>query len=195
MSKIRILSVSKSFNAKKVLDKFSAEIPLKGTTVIMGESGCGKTTLINMLMGFERPDNGIIEAIPQRISAVFQEDCLCEDFSALSNLKAVAGKKSSAEELKKYLKAMGLGDGDIIRPVRELSGGMKRRVAIARALAVDSEFVIMDEPFKGLDEDLRKKVAEFVSDDTKAKGRGLLVITHDPDDISLLSADQTILMR
>ena len=194
MNKIYIRDISKSFGHQKVLDRFSAELPLNGITVIMGESGCGKTTLINIMMGFERADSGVIEPLPGRMSAVFQDDCLCEDFSALSNLRAVTGKKRSSEELIKYLNALGLEKEDILKPVRELSGGMKRRVAIARALVADSEYIIMDEPFKGLDEELRKKVAEFVLNSTKTKRKGLLIITHDPEDISLLSADKTILM-
>lgn len=194
MSQIYIRSVSKSFGNKNVLDKFSAELPLKGITVVMGESGCGKTTLINIMMGFETADSGEILSMPKRISAVFQDDCLCEDFSALSNLRAVTTKKRNTEELIKCLENLGLSQDDIRKPIRELSGGMKRRVAIARALIADGDYVIMDEPFKGLDEELRKKVAAFVSKDTKAKQRGLLVITHDPEDIELLSADQIIRM-
>ena len=194
MNNIYIRSLSKSYGAKKVLENFSAEIPLNGKTVIMGESGCGKTTLINILMGFERSDGGEIEAMPEKISAVFQDDCLSEDFSSISNLRAVVGKKLSKEALSGYLFALGLARDDIIRPVRELSGGMKRRVAIARALVADSDFVIMDEPFKGLDEELRGKVVDFILDDIKNKNRGLLIITHDPDEIDLLFADKVILM-
>ena len=195
MSKIYIRSLSKSFGDKRVLDGFSADIPLNGVTVVMGESGCGKTTLINILMGFEGADGGEISSLPKKISAVLQDDCLCEDFSSISNLKAVVGKRRTVDDIVNYLKALGLEGNDIKKPVRELSGGMKRRVAIARALIADGEYVIMDEPFKGLDEELRKKVADFVLNDTKTKKRGMLVITHSPEDIDLLSADYIIRME
>lgn len=195
MSTIHIKELSKSFGTKKVLDRFSEEIPIDGTTVIMGESGCGKTTLINIMMGFEHPDSGEITGMPTRISAVFQDDCLCEDFSALSNIRAITAKKYTDDILSGYLLGMGLKQKDITKPVHELSGGMKRRVAIARSLAAESDLIIMDEPFKGIDEDTREKVIEFVLNDTKSKGKGLLVITHDASEISLLNAQKTILMR
>ena len=193
MNNIYIHSLSKSYGDKKVLNNFSAELPLRGKTVIMGESGCGKTTLINIIMGLECADQGVIEAPKMKFSVVFQDDCLSEDFSALSNLRAVVGKKLTKDALAEYLLALGLGKDDITRPVRALSGGMKRRVAIARALAADSDYVIMDEPFKGLDEELREKVIEFVLNDTECKNRGLLIITHDPDEIGMLSADKVII--
>ena len=169
---ICITDLCKSFGDKRVLDLFCAEIPQNGITAIMGESGCGKTTLVNIIMGFEKPDSGEISGLPSRVSAVFQDDCLCEDFSALSNLRAVtSSKKRSKEELTEYLAAVGLSGDDILRPVRELSGGMKRRVAIVRALAADGDLVIMDEPFKGLDEETRRKTVDFVLSDTKSKER------------------------
>ena len=194
MSDIRINSISKSYGDKQVLSGFSALLPAKGKTVIMGESGGGKTTLINILMGFEKADGGSIENTPKRFSAVFQDDCLSEDFSALSNLRAVVGKRLNADELSRYLLALGLKSEDISKPVRTLSGGMKRRVAIARALAAESDYVVMDEPFKGLDEELRHSVIRFILEDTAQKGRGLLVITHDPSEAEMLAPHKLILL-
>jgi len=192
MKYISIKALTKRFGEKTVFDSFSEELPANGVTVIMGESGCGKTTLINILMGFEKPDSGEITGIPDRISAVFQDDCLSEDFSALSNLKAVTGRKISKSVLVNYLAAVGLTGKDILRPVKELSGGMKRRVAITRALVADGELLIMDEPFKGLDSEMRREVMELVLDDTKSKRRGLVVITHDQNEAEMLGADKLI---
>ena len=90
------------------------------------------------------------------------------------------------------IKKLGLTDADISSPVRELSGGMKRRVAIARAILADSVLVIMDEPFKGLDEYTRQNVINFVSEYTKSKT--LIVITHSPEEADLLGADKIICM-
>ena len=194
MSDISINNVSKSFEEKKVLDNFSAILPSKGKTVIMGESGGGKTTLINILMGFDNAYDGSIDNRPKRFSAVFQDDCLSEDFSAISNLRAVVGKTVSRDELSRHLLAMGLKPEDIIKPVRTLSGGMKRRVAIARALVAESDYVIMDEPFKGLDEELRDSVIKLILNDTNEKGRGLLIITHDPDEAAMIAPDKLIFM-
>jgi NitT/TauT family transport system ATP-binding protein len=177
---------------KKVLSKLSAIIPAQKATVIMGESGCGKTTLINIIMGLEKADCGDISGVPERISAVFQDDLLCDNFSAISNIRAVIGKKRSKEDIAASLKALGLTDADIFCPVRKLSGGMKRRVAIARAILSDSELIIMDEPFKGLDEETREATIDFVLQNTTHKKKTLIVITHSPDEVKLLSADSVI---
>ena len=192
MSDIIINNISKSFGDKKVLSEISEVIPHGKTTVIMGESGCGKTTLVNILMGLEKSDSGEISGIPEKISAVFQDDLLCEDFSAISNIRAITGRKLSKSEAISVIKKLGLTDADISSPVRELSGGMKRRVAIARAILADSELVIMDEPFKGLDEYTRQNVINFVSEYTKSKT--LIVITHSPEEADLLGADKIICM-
>lgn len=189
MSDIIINNISKSFGEKKVLSCFSAIIPEGKTTVIMGESGCGKTTLVNIIMGLDNVDDGEISGIPNNISAVFQDDLLCEDFSAVSNIRAVTGKRLSKNEIAVALKKLGLANSDITCPVRELSGGMKRRVAIARAILANSDLIIMDEPFKGLDEDTREAVINFVLQETKSKNRTLVVITHAPDEVKLLGAD------
>ena len=192
MSDIVIKNISKSFGEKKVLSDFSDVIPCGNLTVIMGESGCGKTTLVNVIMGLENADSGSISGVPERISAVFQEDCLCEDFSAISNIRAVTGKAFSKKAIGDYLKRLGLTDADISCPVRQLSGGMKRRVAIARAMIADSDLIIMDEPFKGLDEDTRRLVIDFVLKETKS--RTFIAITHDPEEISLMNTDKVIKM-
>ena len=190
MTDIIINNISKSFGEKVVFSNYSEAIPFNKTTVIMGESGSGKTTLINMIMGLEKADSGDITGVPNKASAVFQEDCLCEDFSAISNIRAVTGKKISKEEISDVLTKLGLSLNDICIPVRELSGGMKRRVAIARALLADSDLLIMDEPFKGLDLETRaaviKCILNYISNKT------LIVITHSPEEAELLSADKTI---
>ena len=123
------------------------------TTCIRGRSGCGKTTLIRLLLGLDIPDKGKIEGISDRkISAVFQEDRLCENLSAASNIRLVCTETISDRELEEAYKAVALQ-----KPVRELSGGMRRRVSILRALQADSDCVIMDEPLRGLDEKKQNK--------------------------------------
>ncbi len=190
MSNIVISNISKSFGEKSVLSSFSNEFPKGKTTVIMGESGCGKTTLVNIIMGLEKADSGEVSGVPSRISAVFQEDCLCEDFSAISNIKAVTGKKISKKEISNALLELGLTEKDVACPARELSGGMKRRVAIARSILADSELIIMDEPFKGLDVETRQTVMKFILQTIQSKT--LIIITHSPEEAELLGASKTI---
>ena len=135
---IEIKQVSKSYAGRRVLDRFSAALPAHETTVIMGPSGCGKTTLLRLLMGLERPDAGQIDGLPDKISAVFQEERLCRPFSALANVRLVTGKSVSRQIIAHHLAEIGLS-GSILQPVRTLSGGQQRRVSIVRAMLASAE--------------------------------------------------------
>ena len=183
MSDIVLSEVVKTYGEKKALRSFSHTFPEGQITCLMGASGCGKTTLLKILAGFETPDAGELSGVPQKIAFVFQEDRLCEDFTALSNIRMVCGKNKSKEEIVSHLKELGLGE-EVNKPVRTFSGGMKRRVAIARAMLYDADLVLLDEPFKGLDEGLRKSVMDYVLKYTK--GKTVLCVTHDEKEAEYL---------
>lgn len=182
MKDIVVSKLCKAYGDNKVLNNFDLNISECTITCVMGPSGCGKTTLLNILLGLETADSGEIKNLPQSISAVFQEDRLFEDFSAVSNIKAVNTDKAKATTL---IEAMGLA-GSEKKPVKELSGGMKRRVAIARALAYEADFVVMDEPFKGLDEKTKGSVIDFVK--KALKNKTALIVTHDREEAKRLGA-------
>ena len=134
---IRISGLQKSYGEHRVLDDFHAVIPWGKTTCIMGPSGCGKTTLLRILMGLEKADGGSVEGIPEKKSAVFQEDRLCEDYSAVKNVELVTGDRECAKRALREL----LEEEALYKPCRELSGGMKRRVALVRAVEADSRIL------------------------------------------------------
>lgn len=173
---IRIEHLSKAYGEKKVLKDFCAEIREGSCNVLMGPSGSGKTTLFRILMGFEQPDGGKVAGMPEHISAVFQEDRLCEDFSAIENVAMVLKRGASKSIIEEQLEQIGLS-GSLHQPVSQLSGGMRRRVAIVRALLAEGEIVLLDEPFKGLDEVTKETVIRYFKEHTK--GRTTLLITHD----------------
>ncbi len=172
---IKITNLSKKFGENVVLKDFSAIFPQGKITCIMGASGCGKTTLLNIILGLLPKDEGEIEGLPRKISAVFQENRLFNDFSVLDNLKAVIPNKDS--DIIKGVEAMGLREFSNA-PIASLSGGMKRRVALLRAIESDSDLIVMDEPFKGLDEDTKDRVIDYTL--SRLKGRTAIVVTHDP---------------
>lgn len=183
---IIIENISKAFGDKKVLDNFSCVIKENSVTAFMGKSGCGKTTLASIIMGTQTVDSGIIKGLQNRkLSVVFQEDRLCENLSAISNVKLVCNPKTSRKEIVAVLKEIGLSDS-INQPVIELSGGMKRRVAIVRALMADYDIIIFDEPFKGLDEKTKEIVTEFVKE--KTKGKTVILITHERCEATIFGA-------
>ena len=181
---IVIRGLKKAFEGKTVLDGLSLTLPDTGVVAVMGPSGAGKTTFVNILMGLTAPDAGQITGLAgKRFTAVFQEDRLCPSFTAVTNVSLALGRQASWEEIVALLRELGLGDA-LTKPVRALSGGMQRRVAIARSLLCPADLYIMDEPFKGLDEDTRRTVMDTVL--SRTKGKTLLVVTHDPEEAAYL---------
>ena len=175
MMDIAVKNVYKAYGDKKVLNDISVAFPVGRCTCIMAESGKGKTTLLRLIMGLEAPDSGSITGVPERLSVVFQEDRLCEDFSIAANIRMVLNKDTdrSDDDIRKLLSELSL-DEDIETPVSKLSGGMKRRVAIARAIAYDSDWLILDEPFKGLDETTRDKAIDTITQ----KRKSVIMVSH-----------------
>ncbi len=184
---IEFNNVSKSFGGHRVLNRFSHNFPDGRITCILGPSGCGKTTLLNLILGLLTPDEGEIRGMPAgRIPTVFQENRLIEHLSALANVRIVQKSGFPQDEILAALEAVGLKDA-AGKPVRELSGGMKRRVALVRALLAEGEPVILDEPFKGLDSETKAMAMKFTLD--KLKGRTALIVTHDPEEAQRLNAE------
>lgn len=183
---IKVDHISKAYGEQQVLQDLSCVFPEGKTTCIRGRSGCGKTTLIRLLLRLDVPDKGKIEGVSDRkLSAVFQEDRLCENLSAASNIRLVCTKTISDRELEEAYKAVALQ-----KPVRELSGGMRRRVSILRALLADSDCVIMDEPLRGLDEKTRTKTIDYIL--KKTEGKTLIFVTHEEQEAVWLKADKTL---
>lgn len=185
MNGIFVNSVSKSFGEKAVIADFSYTFEKGKITVIEGASGCGKTTLLKIIAGLLKAEKGSVDGIPKRIAFVFQEDRLCEEFSAIGNIRLVCGKEKEKEEILSHLKELSLS-GEENKPVKELSGGMKRRVAIARAICFDADLIILDEPFKGLDGALKKNVMDYVLKHTS--GKTVICVTHDQSEAEYLNA-------
>lgn len=188
---IQIENLDKAYGDNQVLKNFSAVISEGEITCIMAPSGRGKTTLLNILLGLESYDKGQIRGLENRKkSAVFQEDRLCENLSSRANIRMVQERKVSksrnfSRKLEEGLEAMELKEwGD--RPVRELSGGMKRRIAILRALLADWEILFMDEPFKGLDKRTKEQVINYVK--KVCRGKTVIFVTHDPEEAEEMGA-------
>lgn len=181
---IVIGNLTKSYGDKLALPPFSCTLETGEIVCLLGQSGCGKTTLLRLLLGLETPTGGTVTGLPDRISAVFQEDRLCPSFSAVTNVSLALGRQVPRAEIVALLTELGLGDA-LTKPVRELSGGMQRRVSIARSLLCPADLFLMDEPFKGLDEATRQRVMDAVL--ARTKGKTLLVVTHDPEEAAYLS--------
>lgn len=174
---INIRNLTKKYGKKEIFKNFSLEIETGKVTALMGKSGFGKTTLIRILMGLEKYDEGKITGLEnQKISTVFQEDRLCENLSAITNISIVCEKETSIREISAELEKIGLKESQN-KPVKTLSGGMKRRVAIIRCIMAKSDIIIFDEPLKGLDEITKKNVIRYLKE--KIRGKTVIIVTHD----------------
>lgn len=182
---IALLNVSKAYSGRPVLRNFSHTFPDGSITAVMAPSGTGKTTLLRLLLALEKPDSGTISGLPARKSALFQEDRLCPGLTVLANVR-LAGKNPKTEML---LQTLGLQDS-LHKPASQLSGGMSRRTALARALLHESDLLVLDEPFTGLDEENRLLAAKAILE--YRNERTLIFVTHRPEDAQLLKAETIV---
>ncbi len=171
---MKITNLKKSYGENQVLSGFSCKFQENQINGIMAPSGRGKTTLLKIIMGLETFDDGEIVGIyDKKISVVFQEDRLVENLSVLTNIAMVSEK--SKEEIHHAIAEIGLC-GYQKEKVSTLSGGMKRRVAILRALLAEGEILLLDEPFKGLDDNTKGKVIQIVK--KHIQNRTTILVTH-----------------
>ena len=183
---MRAFIEEKRFGSKLLFSNSCFDVPALSRTAILGPSGCGKTTLMRILSGLDHDFAGRIDDGPVNPIVLFQEDRLSERISVLSNLLAVTDDKEKAREI---LSALDLGSEEKSH-IHELSGGMRRRVAIARVLLLDCDYLFLDEPFRGLDDEIRRKAASLILQ--YSENRTIVFITHDEDELPLLCADNVI---
>ena len=185
---IRFKNVSFGYGLQKqVLRDFSLTIPDGARICLTGPSGVGKTTVLRLLLGLEKPRRGAVSA-PEgiRFSAVFQEDRLLPWKTVLENA-ALFGDSETASTI---LTALGLGDSLDALP-ETLSGGMKRRAALGRALAHPFDVLVLDEALTGLDGDTKRRCLTAIDE---AVGRRTLVLaTHDAEEARVLGAETAAL--
>ena len=211
-SKIEIQQVSYSYHAGEkgafeALTEVSLDIREGEFVCLLGPSGCGKSTLLSLLMGCAPPTGGKILLDGKALSGpgkdravVFQHYSLFPWLTARKNILFALrrnGKTHSRQELitlaDSFLEAVGLLQAKNKYPC-ELSGGMQQRVAIARALAMESDVLLMDEPFGAIDPKLRGELQVLVKDLSKKHGKTVVFVTHDIDE-AIQVADRVVLME
>ena len=184
---ITLSRVSKAFGPLVVLRDLSLNLPEGSVTAVLGANGSGKTTLGRLLLGLDAPTSGSIAGLSGlRGSAVFQDNRLCEQLTAVGNVRLVLPRSVSRAEVALELRAVGLSDESLGKPVRSLSGGQRRRVALVRGVLAPSDLVVLDEPFTGLDTDAKAATLAWVRE--RLAGRTTLLITHDPAEAAYFSA-------
>ncbi len=199
---MQLTTLSKTYQVTEaplvVLDKFSYTVEPKEITALVGPSGCGKTTLLRLIGGLEKPDEGNItkvEAEEGPISYLFQEPRLLPWHTVLQNVELVLRpwfehKSERVARAMEFLHMVDLHNYARFKP-DQLSGGMRQRVAIARAFAYPARLMLLDEPFQSLDTSMRWSLVKAFLTLWEQDKRTTVYVTHDVPE-ALLMADTVI---
>lgn len=187
-----VSSLRRAYSDKVVIEGLDLRIERGEFVALLGESGCGKTTLLRALARLDSIDGGRIDA-PQRPAVVFQEHRLLPWDSLWRNVSLGMTGSGIRERAAAALNEVGLGDRLYDWP-RNLSGGQAQRVALARALVQEPELLLLDEPFAALDALTRIRMHALVRELVARHQPGVLLVTHDVDEAIVL-ADRILVMR
>jgi NitT/TauT family transport system ATP-binding protein len=197
--------ISKNYGEVEALRDLSLEFPRGQLTSLLGPSGCGKTTLLKIIAGLLDPTSGEVEVNGKTVTGpgedrafVFQDFALLPWASVVRNvafgLEMRGVRKSEREDIaKSYIDQVGLTGFENAYP-HELSGGMRQRVGLARALSVDSEVLLMDEPFSAVDEQTRRKFQEDLLNLVQNENKTFIFVTHSIEEAVYVSDQIAILL-
>ena len=178
---IQLQDICKSVSGQQILKDINWQIASEDCWLLTGPSGSGKTMLLRLILGLEKPDSGSVNLLGDykyanvNAGVVFQEDRLCEQFSAVENVAMVNERLSetvAAEELSRFLPQ----DRQTV-PVCELNETERRLVVMIRACIIPSDLLLLDEPFRGMDSDLRSRAITYIRD--KAGHKGIVFVQRD----------------
>lgn len=202
---VTVRNVYKNFGDVEALRDLSLDFPKGQLTSLLGPSGCGKTTLLKIIAGLLPATSGEVKVNGAPVSGpgpdrafVFQDFALLPWASVIRNvafgleLRGV-GKSEREAIAEKYIGEVGLTGFEHSYP-HELSGGMRQRVGLARALSVDSQVLLMDEPFSAVDEQTRRKFQEDLLSLVKHENKTFLFVTHSIEEAVYVSDQIAILL-
>ncbi|WP_303007096.1 ABC transporter ATP-binding protein [Romboutsia ilealis] len=201
MSSVKLVNITKSFDEKIVLENINIDIKDGELVSLLGVSGCGKSTTLQLIAGLINPDSGDIIFndksvlnIPtgkREAVIVFQDYLLFPHMSVYENIEfglkmKNINKKTRKDKVNELIKLVKLNGYENKYP-SELSGGQKQRVAIARTLAINPKVLLLDEPFSNLDINLRNEMREFVLNLQKKLYITTILVTHDKEEALIMS--------
>ncbi len=196
MSDISITKLNVKYGEKVIFDNFDISFANNKVSVILGGSGVGKTTLLNVMASLLEYD-GAIEGVGEKISYIFQKDRLIPTISVYKNLDLVLksvfkDKNERRDRIEKFARTAEIFD-ILDRLPTEISGGQAQRVAMARAFAYPSSTILLDEPFKALDIALKsRQIAELIKLN-EVEPRKVIFVTHAIDECLLLADEYFVL--
>ncbi|HZS04235.1 MAG TPA: ABC transporter ATP-binding protein [Blastocatellia bacterium] len=211
---VGIRALRKSFGRQKVLDGIDLDVRRGETLTVLGRSGTGKSVLLKLIIGLQKPDEGSIEIfdkditglrleelnqIRKKIGFLFQQAALYDSLTVEENvafpLRRHTDKKDDEirDRVRGLLERVGM-QKDLKKMPADISGGMKKRVGLARALALDPEVMLLDEPTAGLDPITTEEIDELIEGLRRERGITSIVVTHDMQSVRRL-ADRVAMLR
>jgi len=199
MAPVEIHDLHKAFGSQRVLDGVDLTVERGETLAVLGRSGTGKSVLLKLIIGLNKPDGGTIRILGEDIAALqngqlnevrkkmgflFQQAALYDSLTVEENVGFPLSRhtRTSDEERKdkvrELLSSVGM-EGDLGKMPSEISGGMQKRVGLARALALDPEIVLFDEPTSGLDPITAAEIGELINQLKSKREMSSIVVTHD----------------
>ncbi|WP_192832795.1 ATP-binding cassette domain-containing protein [Neisseria bacilliformis] len=175
-----------------VVRDFSLTLAAGEVKTLFGPSGCGKTTVLRLVAGLETPKSGRLENTFRKTGFLFQENRLLDNLTAMQNI-AVFMERANEGEIVALAEKVGLTAGDLHKYPAELSGGMAKRVAFLRLMLCGCDLALLDEPFVGLDRDLRDILAAMLAEKIEREGWACLLVTHDRFEAARLSREILLL--
>ena len=175
-----------------VVRDFSLTLAAGEVKTLFGPSGCGKTTVLRLVAGLETPKSGRLENTFRKTGFLFQENRLLDNLTAMQNI-AVFMERANEGEIVALAEKVGLTTGDLHKYPAELSGGMAKRVAFLRLRLCGCDLALLDEPFVGLDRDLRDILAAMLAEKIEREGWACLLVTHDRFEAARLSREILLL--
>ncbi|MDX6612700.1 MAG: phospholipid/cholesterol/gamma-HCH transport system ATP-binding protein [Blastocatellia bacterium] len=208
---IEFRDVSLAFDDRQVLDGLSFKVMKGETKIILGGSGCGKSTTIKLVLGLLKPDSGLVLVdgeditnydevqmmkVRRKIGMIFQEGALFDSLSVYDNVAFRLHEQGVPEEevepeVRRMLQFVNLEDAIDKMPI-ELSGGMRRRVGIARALVGDPKIVMFDEPTAGLDPPTARTICELAMKLRDLEDVSSIFVTHEMNNLDYLSSEYAV---
>lgn len=194
---IRFENIKKSYGEKTIIEDFNLTINKGEFLTIIGSSGCGKTTILKMINGLIKPEEGTVFIKDKNIeeediinlrrnigysiqgSMLFPHMTVEENIAYVPNLLNRKDKDRTKKAVKKWMDIVGLDEDMLDRYPDELSGGQQQRVGIARALAASPDILLMDEPFGAIDEITRRQLQEEITNIHKKTEITIVFVTHD----------------
>lgn len=179
-------------SSRDVLKDLCLTIEKQSSIAIVGNSGCGKTTLLNLIAGILKPNEGRVQVLARSLSYLMQDVTLLPYKTALENsllaysLRNHSFDEGIVEEAKRVLRLFQLKDDSFRKFPNELSGGMKQRIGLVQTILTDSELLLLDEPFNAIDRNALEVIESYIWDYVKQRKKTMVLVTHNLEQALML---------